>query len=142
MSETLKPCPFCGGEAVLEEVSTETPTTFSVGCNSDTEPNCMGYQSLTTFARRCDAITAWNTRAEKPGEWLPIASAPKDGTVILVARHMGSFGWIRGYAHWEDFRGISGWISNGLHEPYGNLGLAEPSLWQPLPPAPETTGER
>lgn len=36
---------------------------FSVGCTTEDEATCMGYQSLTTFARRSDAVAAWNTRA-------------------------------------------------------------------------------
>lgn len=36
---------------------------WSVGCDSADEPECMGYQSFTTFARRDDAAKAWNTRA-------------------------------------------------------------------------------
>ena len=63
----LLPCPFCGGPAVLEEVDGPTVdpkvVSFTVGCNATDEAECMGYQSLTTFARRSDAIKAWNRRA-------------------------------------------------------------------------------
>lgn len=60
----ILPCPFCGGAATVEEVeekSTPNGVRFSVGCASD-EADCMGYQSLTTFPRRSDAIVAWNKR--------------------------------------------------------------------------------
>ena len=58
-------CPFCGGPAVLEEIKDDGGNVrFSVGCTAD-EAACMGYQSLTTFARRSDAVAAWNTRALK-----------------------------------------------------------------------------
>lgn len=62
----IKPCPFCGGPAEIEQTTGATSdhksVGFSVGCTAD-EADCMGYQSLTTFARRSDAIDAWNRRA-------------------------------------------------------------------------------
>jgi len=61
----LLPCPFCGGEAVMEEIEEKIfgSVRFSVGCATEDEATCMGYQSLTSFARRGDAASAWNTRA-------------------------------------------------------------------------------
>lgn len=62
----LLPCPFCGAKASIEEfpINSSEPdiVKFSVGCDSDNEPECMGYQSLTMFDRRADAINAWNKR--------------------------------------------------------------------------------
>jgi Lar family restriction alleviation protein len=56
----LKPCPFCGRAAALEEThGTASPVTFSVGCLDE---SCIGFPS-TTFQTRKDAITAWNRRA-------------------------------------------------------------------------------
>ena len=68
---TLLPCPFCGGEAKLEEVSEHGSVRWSVGCNeTDADPDesafavlCYGYQSLTTFATQREAAAAWNRRA-------------------------------------------------------------------------------
>lgn len=57
-------CPFCGGVARMECDEGPLGARFSVGCVSDDGGECMGYQSLTTFARRSDAVKAWNTRAE------------------------------------------------------------------------------
>ncbi len=67
--EEILPCPFCGSSASVEEFpsgATVSPTAvvFSVGCDSNDEAQCMGYQSLTTFARRSDAIKAWNKRSK------------------------------------------------------------------------------
>lgn len=66
MTDKLLPCPFCGAEATIEEVENAVGRTgsvcFSVGCNSKDEDSCMGYQSLTTFSRRSEAIAAWNKR--------------------------------------------------------------------------------
>lgn len=60
----LKPCPFCGGPAAMEEVENGLRgVSFSVGCSARDEVACMGYQSLTTFARQSEAAEAWNRRA-------------------------------------------------------------------------------
>ena len=64
-------------------------------------------------------------------EWRPIETAPKDGNTILIARHMDSFGWIRGYARWD-----GDWISCGFDAVLSNLGLAHPTHWMPLPSPP------
>lgn len=68
--------------------------------------------------------------------WLPIESAPKDGTVILVYS-----------GHSEDARGngtgvyIASWSDDPLGGDFYELIDApwplEPTHWQPLPDAPE-----
>lgn len=61
-----EPCPFCGGAAQLEEMPVpfgRDGVTFSVSC--DTE-HCFGYASSATFARRSDAVRAWNIRKGEP----------------------------------------------------------------------------
>lgn len=70
-------------------------------------------------------------------EWQPITTAPKDGTAVLLYRQCGIWR-VRGYGRWEDGPGqISGWISYGFYEPPGNLGLAAPTHWMPLPDPPK-----
>lgn len=72
--EIIKPCPFCGGEATVEEVDNlHKGVSFSVGCSTDEDGSCYGYQSLTTFARRSDAIAAWNKRAKAVPEQTQVA---------------------------------------------------------------------
>ena len=62
-------------------------------------------------------------------EWIPISSAPKDGTHILVSCH----GSIPTAAHF--FGG--GWhLSVNLYSAFSALWF-EPSHWQPLPEAPK-----
>ena len=61
MSETLKPCPFCGGEAVLIEPN-EHWSFYHVYCVNEC---CIGWKSIeASFFVADEAITAWNTRVE------------------------------------------------------------------------------
>ncbi len=63
----IDPCPFCGATASVEEIPAAVgpadAVRFTVGCDSQTEADCVGYQSLTTFDTRRAAIAAWNRRA-------------------------------------------------------------------------------
>ncbi len=57
MSEKLKPCPFCGGEASM-----------SIGRNGENEQlmyvECVSCAGMANMCRyRAEAVTAWNTRA-------------------------------------------------------------------------------
>lgn len=54
MSETLKPCPFCGGEASVK-MWCEPDTPFLVMCES-----CKA--SVKDYATEAEAIEAWNRR--------------------------------------------------------------------------------
>lgn len=76
------------------------------------------------------------------GDWRLIETAPKDGTVILVARDMGEpWDWVLGHARWVDdsqaWVKVAGWIAKGFGDPPGELGLAHPTHWTHLPPPPE-----
>ena len=56
MSENLKPCPFCGGEAELViENHREYPSTYYVACKS----RCLRQYSYNVKGM---AIKAWNRR--------------------------------------------------------------------------------
>jgi hypothetical protein len=76
----LLPCPFCGGPADFENTTPESSIAFwSVGCQS-VESDCIAYQLLATFNRKCEAAEAWNRRQP---QWMPIETAPRDGTPFL-----------------------------------------------------------
>lgn len=83
-------------------------------------------QAVRDYAERVGALSAQ--------AWLPIATAPKDGTYVLLTGD----GWSyppakvgRWYA-WEGFDEHDGfWESNSL--------LVEPTHWMPLPASPEAT---
>lgn len=62
MSQELKPCPWCGGCASFEQLEN---TRWSVGC-LDIDGDCMGFQSLQTFATKAEASATWNRRAPDP----------------------------------------------------------------------------
>lgn len=64
MKINLKPCPFCGASASIEEVKSAVDAVRkSAGCSTE---GCQGYQSEVTFATHREAAEAWNTRTEGP----------------------------------------------------------------------------
>lgn len=59
------------------------------------------------------------------GEWLPIESAPRDGTLILVCLA-------------DNIMDTVSWWGGGWRETGSALRLlGEPKAWMPLPPPPE-----
>ena len=63
MSNTLLPCPFCGGEATVgANEYYDGANTFYTYCT-----NC-GVQQITTKIRTDEAIAAWNRRAQPGNE--------------------------------------------------------------------------
>ena len=58
-TESLLPCPFCGSGAMFEHLENGS---WSIGC-ADIDGDCMGFQSLQSFATKTEAIAAWNNRA-------------------------------------------------------------------------------
>jgi len=68
----LLPCPFCGGPAALENRSkSEHERRITVGCSNE---KCFAYMPLVYFARKAEAIAAWNRRIPtEPGEVVPVA---------------------------------------------------------------------
>lgn len=57
MSEELKPCPFCGGEAELNRINTAAVWAIEVRC-----PHCGCGTDCAEM--KAEAIAAWNRRAE------------------------------------------------------------------------------
>ena len=76
--EELLPCPFCGGAAQAEHFESKLGRwCWSIGCNDHTseaddggEPaaECYGFQPMTSFATKAEAIAAWNRRASLTAE--------------------------------------------------------------------------
>lgn len=93
--------------------------------------------------REAAALAATPAQPTEVERWGPIETAPKDGTVVLLGRHMGNFGFVRGYGHFDGKPGVflSGWISTGFDPVMSNLGLAHPTHWAPLPTPPALSTE-
>lgn len=88
----LEPCPFCGGPADIEEIAPKDAggrnVSFSAGCrNMDGPDECIGQQSLLTFARKSDAAKAWNRRSSSAAERAVVeALEMAEGTLLIASR--------------------------------------------------------
>ena len=60
--DKLKPCPFCGGEAVLIEDKDTQGTLYQIRCNN---PDCWIGAYTSFYSDKSTTITAWNTRTPK-----------------------------------------------------------------------------
>lgn len=67
MTEKLKPCPFCGGEAKFGANKSCCGRTVRIDC---TNPECGG--CVTTFSSKAEATKAWNRRTQQPNEPLTL----------------------------------------------------------------------
>lgn len=87
------------------------------------------------LATEVDALMARVAQLEAERQWLPIESAPKDGTVIALRRgqsvHSGR--WARGTY-------TTGWLSLDSDAVFAFGKINPPTHWMPLPPPP-TQGE-
>ena len=133
MYEKLLPCPFCGGEADIEEISgnpfTNEPYTWAVGCK-----DCnIGWYKET----KEDAIAAWNRRAEP--HWIPVTERLPDCddkwgiskiVLCLDARGRAGFGI---YQNGEKQLYHAGWFTGG---DVGEGGVTV-THWMPLPEPPK-----
>ena len=62
MSKKLKPCPFCGGEALLSKLSNELECVFKIACIGYVYSDCAGIGLDGYFETKKDAIRSWNVR--------------------------------------------------------------------------------
>jgi len=62
MSDELKPCPFCGGEASIR-IDTSHSTACLIGCAT---MGCFGHEQWEET--EAEAIAAWNRRTPEPGK--------------------------------------------------------------------------
>jgi len=79
-------------------------------------------------------LTARVAELEEP--WMPIETAPRDGTPVLLWVGVGmSEPWAQ-TGRWHNALLTNGWA--GWVDTYQDEDLAEPTHWTPLPPAPDT----
>jgi Lar family restriction alleviation protein len=117
MSE-LKPCPFCGGDARLDEQEIGVHFVHCPACDVDGPWRGQGAKDA--------IIAAWNSRAT---DWQDISTAPRDGRCVLLSESGLSFiGW------WVKLsNGNPGWEWRGD-------GRLNPTHWMPLPAPPKEVG--
>ena len=103
--ERLAPCPFCGGEAELDNAAepqfARRPT---VTCKNE---NCFGYMPSAYYARDAEAIAAWNRRSDATLTALreeverltrEVEHYNKNGIVEISVRNVSVADYM---AHWE-----------------------------------------
>lgn len=65
MTDKLKPCPFCGGKAVIGQTKKSLKAQYSVSCiNSQCIANRLGNPFVMHYLSTTEAIEAWNRRAD------------------------------------------------------------------------------
>lgn len=80
MSEELKPCPFCGGEAATKSTIYGYGERYEAYCTK-----C--YIGLDLFESEEDAIKAWNKRAT---DWIPVEERlPEESGFYFVTADFG-----------------------------------------------------
>lgn len=83
MSEELKPCPFCGGEARI--IAKPYEPKVCVGCDDDT---CLGFSGLGwLYDSDKEATEAWNRRAERTYHPERVSTAYHSAIVCSECKH-------------------------------------------------------
>jgi len=124
-------CSFCNGSGARPVKPQPSAGTERPPCPRCSFPYEPGAAERYWEARwRDEKAENDRLRAVPQEAWQPIETAPKDGSRIVVGRDMGTWGFVRGIAHWEDIRGISGWVTTAaFSDPPGVLGLGNPTHW-------------
>ncbi|GAC1042316.1 Lar family restriction alleviation protein [Rhizobium sp. No.120] len=141
--KALLPCPFCGKEpmfASVTDVIDNFDHGFTIWCGE------CGIDMHDEY--RDDVLNRWNTRSpieagdggNGGGGWLDIASAPKDGTYILVAAYYDNKPTV-GCAYWPEANEWFWWHDQEYSLSENGF---EARFWQPLPspPSPSNEGEK
>ena len=66
VERVMKPCPFCGGKAVMNvKENTVTYKRYYPGCM---DRNCLGRNTKKYFYSVLKAVNEWNTRKDGDGD--------------------------------------------------------------------------
>lgn len=69
MSTKLKPCPFCGGKAILEHIEPHSHTLIKIpDYQGEYFISCSNCTCITSACSKELAVTLWNAREEKANE--------------------------------------------------------------------------
>ncbi|HMO74107.1 MAG TPA: Lar family restriction alleviation protein [Sphingopyxis sp.] len=112
MSGDLKPCPFCGGEAVAcfnKHFGAKQEMHWVLCRNCHASPGDRGSESL--------AITAWNTRAELASLRSTEGRSGGAGSVIADMREVRDGCLSEGTGHVDIVRYIEEWVSRLAAQP-------------------------
>lgn len=95
---SLKPCPFCGSPAELEEDSDHHGKWFNLGCSNhwgkrSDEKHCIGARIFYTAApkEKSGAIEKWNTRAQGAATPAPTAALTEEEREQRIAIVLTAF---------------------------------------------------
>lgn len=100
MSETLLPCPFCGGiNLYLDGYEHGSGLRWCVTCL-----DCMAKVDPGTIQQKYRAIAAWNRRAD---DWIPVSERlPEEGEIVIaynggfIKMVLNMFDAMEGATHW------------------------------------------
>lgn len=149
MTKQLKPCPFCGGEAVVKINRGFNRTIFDVFVYCE---KCGA--STCTYVLKETAIKAWNQRADEDTgltphkveqlkenqRWIPVEERlPKEDDLVLVAVN-GIYNHItfRDAIELGEFCSDGTWFIDGYPD-WDNPNIV---AWMPLPEPYQEDGER
>ena len=59
----IKPCPFCGGEALINTYSNMYETVWSISCTGEKDSDCAGLEGSGFRDDREELVRQWNKRA-------------------------------------------------------------------------------
>lgn len=132
MSEELKPCPFCGGEAAIN-IDGDYPTVNCMGHDGPDYPN--GFDGCSTFKY---SVEAWNTRADHIPEaskmmWISVDDRLPDDNGWYLVHHSGGMLFSRELIDGTYFKSKKLW-ANAKADKYGQI-----THWMPLPEPPNIT---
>lgn len=137
--DKLKPCPFCGGEAFMDEgIDADGATVYRIGCAH----LICGMCPRTVNYSKEDTIEAWNRRADG---WISVEDkmpkvpektySTKTWVIACVEGHENSC--CRAYERAVLKTGVKyRWLY-----PWGSISDERITHWQPLPKPPKKEGE-
>ncbi len=127
----LKPCPFCGGEAVINEIPPHKHTFVNMpDCEGFTYIECTRCGGTVAADTTQQAIEAWNRRADM--DWISVkARLPeRDGCYLCRYRFSKNNPKCTGLMFYFATDEFPHWQNKGSYKP-------AVTYWMPLPEPPK-----